>query len=92
MKCGECHHWYNDDGGVWGVCLFDQVERRQACECKHPSYLNPDEPDDDTFVPEPCRGCKHIAFRIPYASMFPCGSCSRAYPTDYFEPIEKHDE
>ena len=93
MRCGECYHWYNDGGVGWefGVCLFDQVEYHQDSECKHPSYLNPDEPGDDPYVPESCRGCKNIGYRLPYASMFPCASCSRAHPDDYFEPVEKHD-
>lgn len=43
MKCCGCMHWYNDTGSLYGVCLFDQVERHQDCECKHPEYLAPAE-------------------------------------------------
>jgi Lar family restriction alleviation protein len=31
-----------------------------------------------------CKGCKHIGFRYPYASMYPCISCRRANPKDYY--------
>lgn len=88
MKCGDCRHWYNDDGTNIGVCLFDQVERNAKCECEHPGYLDPDKLDEDPYIPAECAGCKHIAFRLPYASMYPCGSCRRAYQSDYYEPLK----
>ncbi len=31
-----------------------------------------------------CEGCKHIAFRYPYASMYPCSDCIRANSKDYY--------
>lgn len=31
-----------------------------------------------------CEGCKHIAFRYPYASMYPCNNCRRANSKDYY--------
>lgn len=31
-----------------------------------------------------CEGCSHIAFRYPYASMFPCNACLRANSKDYY--------
>lgn len=31
-----------------------------------------------------CEGCKHIAFRYPYASMYPCIDCIRANSKDYY--------
>lgn len=31
-----------------------------------------------------CEGCKHIGFRYPYASMYPCISCIRANKKDYY--------
>lgn len=31
-----------------------------------------------------CDGCKHIGFRYPYASMYPCNNCRRANPKDYY--------
>ena len=31
-----------------------------------------------------CDGCKHIGFRYPYASMYPCNACVRANQTDYY--------
>ena len=31
-----------------------------------------------------CEGCKHIGFRYPYASMYPCNNCRRANPRDYY--------
>ena len=34
----------------------------------------------------PCKGCKHIALRYPYASMYPCNNCIRAEMKDYYEP------
>lgn len=88
MKCGDCLNWYNDDGNFIGVCLFDQVERHAKEECVHPEYLEPDEPDDP-YIPPECAGCKHIAFRISYASVHPCVNCRRAYPDDYYEPTNE---
>jgi hypothetical protein len=32
-----------------------------------------------------CEGCKNVAFRYPYASMYPCVSCLRAHRTDRYE-------
>ena len=38
------------------------------------------------FAPEPCKGCKHIAF---YASMYPCNVCTRAHDKrDMYEKEE----
>lgn len=31
-----------------------------------------------------CTGCKHITFRDPFASMYPCNSCRRANTKDYY--------
>ena len=31
-----------------------------------------------------CEGCKHIGFRYPYASMYPCNNCVRANKKDYY--------
>jgi hypothetical protein len=31
-----------------------------------------------------CDGCKHIGFRYPYASMYPCNNCRRANSKDYY--------
>ena len=60
MKCGDCIHWYNDDGGLCGVCLFDRVETHMKCECKHPGYLESDKLDEGQYIPSGCAGCKHI--------------------------------
>ena len=35
-------------------------------------------------VSNDCKGCKHIAFRYPDASMYPCNSCRRANSKDYY--------
>ena len=32
-----------------------------------------------------CEGCKNIAFRYPYVSMYPCASCVRANKKDYYK-------
>ena len=88
MKCGECIHWYNDDGTTWGVCLFDQVERQQNCECKHPGHLEPELAQNDPYIPTACAGCKHLPFRIPWVSMYPCNDCKRAFTEDHFEQIK----
>lgn len=37
----------------------------------------------DTTI-KTCEGCKHIAFRYPYASMYPCNNCVRANSKDYY--------
>ena len=31
-----------------------------------------------------CEGCKHIGFRYPFASMYPCNNCVRANSKDYY--------
>lgn len=31
-----------------------------------------------------CEECKHIGFRYPYASMYPCVCCIRAHAKDYY--------
>jgi hypothetical protein len=31
-----------------------------------------------------CEGCANIAFRYPYASMYPCNNCTRANRKDYY--------
>ena len=37
-----------------------------------------------------CEGCQHIAFRYPYASMYPCNNCVRANQKDYYNyPIKE---
>ena len=37
-----------------------------------------------------CEGCCNIAFRYPYASMYPCNNCIRANQKDYYNyPIEE---
>ena len=36
-----------------------------------------------------CEGCCNIAFRYPYASMYPCINCVRANQKDYYNiPLE----
>ena len=36
-----------------------------------------------------CEGCCNIAFRYPYASMYPCINCVRANQKDYYNiPVE----
>ena len=32
----------------------------------------------------PCKGCKHVAFRYP-PSMYPCSNCTRVDRKDYYE-------
>ena len=39
-----------------------------------------------------CKGCINIAFRYPYASMFPCNSCVRANAKDFYVPNIKEGE
>lgn len=39
----------------------------------------------------PCKGCKHVAFRYPYPSMYPCNNCTRADRKDYYESREKNN-
>lgn len=87
MKCGECFHWYDEEGNGFGVCLFDGKEYHQDTECKHPGYLNPSLAQGDPCIPPGCAGCRHIGLRIPYASMWPCNSCRRANPNDYYEEV-----
>lgn len=38
-----------------------------------------------------CEGCKHIGYRYPYASMYPCNNCRRANPRDYYN-VELQEE
>lgn len=37
-------------------------------------------------IPDRCKGCKYVSF---YRSMFPCTSCKRSHPTDYYEQEEE---
>jgi hypothetical protein len=41
--------------------------------------------------PGSCKGCKHIGFRYPYASMYPCNNCRRANSKDYYNVDLKED-
>ena len=45
--------------------------------------------EEITKVSDPCKGCKHIGLRYPYASMYPCNTCIRANMKDYYEPQEE---
>lgn len=45
----------------------------------------------DTFEIGNCKGCKHIGFRYPYASMYPCNACVRAHRKDYYNVDLKED-
>lgn len=40
--------------------------------------------NDSTSEKKSCDGCKHIGFRYPYASMYPCICCTRANSKDYY--------
>lgn len=48
-------------------------------------------PTADVVEVGTCEGCKNIAFREPYASMYPCVSCIRAIRLDYYEKGEIHN-
>ena len=56
----------------------------------HLHYLDGEWRDDNGEVVKiqqvnnSCEGCKHIGFRYPYASMYPCNSCRRANSRDYY--------
>lgn len=40
-------------------------------------------------IPQQCKGCKNVAFRIPWPTMYPCNVCRRAHAKDYYEHEEE---
>lgn len=52
-------------------------------------YVEDNPPEKNVEESDSCKGCKHIAFRYPYASMYPCNNCIRADMKDYYEPQEE---
>lgn len=49
--------------------------------CDHNKLENSSKSNSDSE----CEGCKNIALRYPYPSMFPCNCCSRVNRKDYYE-------
>lgn len=92
LKCGECRFGYKDDDSSFSICLFDQITRHVDHKCVHRAYFCPSELDNDPCIPKECAGCKHIAFRIPWPSMYPCNDCCRALREDHYEREEKLNE
>lgn len=60
--------------------LFEKTEQLQAENERLREYL------------KGCKGCKHIGFRYPFASMYPCNTCIRANIKDYYELKETAGE
>ena len=78
VRCSKCHA-----RGPTASCKVergkyhtDEETNRRAIELWN---AIPREP-----ISTSCEGCKHIGFRYPLASMYPCNSCRRANPKDYY--------
>lgn len=71
----------------YGYCRSTACTNKSVIEC----LTNKEENASEYILEEnnPCKGCKHIAFRYPYASMYPCNNCIRADMKDYYEPQEE---
>lgn len=78
VRCSKCHA-----RGPTASCKVekykysaDEVTRQKAAELWN---AVPRE-----VLSSDCVGCKHIGFRYPYASMYPCNNCRRANSKDYY--------
>ena len=71
LRCTSCIHFEVCSEHMGGLNLSIV-----GAECRH--YKHVEE------VPKTCEGCCNIAFRYPYASMYPCISCVRANQKDYY--------
>lgn len=64
------------------TCIHrDDCDEQDKANCSQNNYHE--------YIKDICIGCKHYAFRWPYPSMHPCGSCSRSHPKDYYEAEEE---
>lgn len=87
VRCSKCHA-----RGPTASCKVekgkyhtDEETNRKAIELWN-SISKP----TTTSESDSCEGCKHIAFRYPYASMYPCNNCVRANQKDYYNyPIKE---
>ena len=85
VRCSKCHA-----RGPTVSCKVDKENRRYACGADTETKLKAAElwnslnreSVETNFGG--CEGCSHIAFRYPYASMFPCNNCIRADMNDYY--------
>lgn len=87
VRCSKCHA-----RGPTASCKVekgkyhtDEETNRKAIELWN-SISKP----TTTSESDGCEGCQHIAFRYPYASMYPCNNCVRANQKDYYNyPIKE---
>jgi hypothetical protein len=85
VRCSKCHA-----RGPTASCKVDTENRRYACGADDATKLKAAELwnalSRDTVATNfgGCEGCKHIGFRYPYASMYPCNNCIRANSKDYY--------
>lgn len=87
VRCSKCHA-----RGPTASCKVekgkyhtDEETNRKAIELWN-AVSNPNPASESRS----CEGCQHIAFRYPYASMYPCNNCVRANQKDYYNyPIKE---
>ena len=80
VRCSKCHA-----RGPTASCKVDREGRRYSCGADEATKQKAIElwnnvPRANTS----CEGCKHIGFRYPFASMYPCNTCIRANTKDYY--------
>lgn len=78
VRCSKCHA-----RGPTASCKVekgkyhtDEATNQKAAELWNKIPRSP--------VVSGCEGCKHIGFRYPFASMYPCNNCIRANSKDYY--------
>ena len=77
LRCATCIHFEVCAERIGGVDLSIV-----GADCRH--YKPTEE------AKKSCEGCCNIAFRYPYASMYPCNNCVRAHQKDYYNyPINE---
>ena len=76
LRCSTCIHFEVCAERLGGADLSIV-----GADCRH--YKTAEE------TKKTCEGCCNIAFRYPYASMYPCTNCVRAHQKDYYNvPVE----
>lgn len=89
VRCSKCHA-----RGPTASCKVDTENRRYSCGADEATMIKAAEQWNAIpreALSSDCTGCKHIGFRYPYASMYPCNNCRRANSKDYYNVDLKED-
>ena len=87
VRCSKCHA-----RGPTASCKVEKGKYHTDEETNKKAIELWNAVSKPTTTPESlsCEGCQHIAFRYPYASMYPCNNCVRANQKDYYNyPIKE---